>query len=154
MKTWTQMIADVHRQKRERDWTHLYWCIDLHDTIITGKYNKFNQGATIFPYAKETLDYLYNTNDNVIILWSSSYTDAMVDIVDRFKLKFHHFNNNPECPSNNLCDFNNKLYFNFLLDDKAGFDPNNDWLEIYNVLTNSNKKLSVKQKRMMEENVL
>ena len=147
------MIADVHRQKRERDWTTLYWCIDLHDTIITGKYNKFNQGATIFPYAKETLDYLYNTNDNVIILWSSSYTDAMVDIVDRFKLKFHHFNNNPECPSNNLCDFNNKLYFNFLLDDKACFDPNNDWLEIYNVLTNSTKKLSVKQKRMMDENV-
>ena len=43
MKTWTQMITDVHRQKRERDWSTLYWCIDLHDTIITGKYNKYNQ---------------------------------------------------------------------------------------------------------------
>ena len=153
MKTWTQMIADVHRQKRERDWTHLYWCIDLHDTIITGKYNKFNQGATLFPYAKETLDYLYNTNENIIILWSSSYTDAMVDIVDRFGLKFHHFNANPECPSNELCDFHSKLYFNFLLDDKAGFDPHNDWREIYEALTGSRRELTNKQKRMIEENL-
>ena len=153
MKTWTQMIADVHRQKRERDWTHLYWCIDLHDTIITGKYNRFNQGATLFPYAKETLDFLYKTNENIIILWSSSYTDAMIDIVDRFDLKFHHFNANPECPSNNLCDFRNKFYFNFLLDDKAGFDPHNDWREIYETLTNPPRELTNKQKRLIEESL-
>ena len=38
MKTWTQIIQHVQKQKIERNWTKLYWCIDLHDTIITGKY--------------------------------------------------------------------------------------------------------------------
>lgn len=131
MKTWSQFICYVHQQKHERDWSKLYWCIDLHDTIITGKYNRFNQGATIFPYAKETLDLLYNTDDNIIILWSSSHADAMTDAVKKFNLKFHHFNTNPECPSNELCNFDKKLYFNFLLDDKALFDPLTDWKEIY-----------------------
>lgn len=145
------MIEDVRRQKRERDWTTLYWCVDLHDTIVTGKYNRFNQGATLFPYAKETLDYLYSTNDNVIILWSSSYVDAMTDIVNRMGLKFHHFNANPECPSNELCDFKSKLYFNFLLDDKAGFDPYCDWKEIYETLTNTKSVLSTKNKRLLED---
>ena len=113
MKTWTQIIQHVQKQKIERNWTKLYWCIDLHDTIITGKYNKFNEGATIFPYAKETLDFLYNSNDNVITLWTSSYYGAMIDITNRFGLKFHHFNVNPGCPSTDLCDFKRKLYFNF-----------------------------------------
>jgi len=143
MKTWKQIIENTFAQKKVRGWTKLYWCIDLHDTIITGKYNKFNEGATIFPYAKETLDYLYNTNENTIILWSSSYVDAMIDIVNKMNLKFHFFNENPECPSNELCDFNNKLYFNFLLDDKAGFDPQKDWEEIYFTLVNQSKSLTL-----------
>jgi len=150
MKTWTQIISDVNRQKIERNWTKLYWCIDLHDTIITGKYNKFNEGATIFPYAKETLDFLFNNNDNVITLWTSSYYDAIMDITNRFGLKFHHFNVNPGCPSNDLCDFKRKLYFNFLLDDKAGFDPHNDWREIYDVLTNANPQI-IKNRRLLED---
>jgi hypothetical protein len=110
-----------------------------------------NEGATIFPYAKETLDYLYNSGDNIITLWSSSHYSSMIDVVDRFNLKFHYFNINPECPSNRLCDFQNKFYFNFLLDDKAGFDGNNDWHEIYEVLTNKTVFVSNKQKRLYED---
>ena len=34
MKTWTQVIQNVYKQKTERNWKELYWCIDLHDTII------------------------------------------------------------------------------------------------------------------------
>jgi hypothetical protein len=39
------------------------------------------------------------------------------------------------------------------LDDKAGFDPHHDWKEIYEALTNSKQPLTVKQKRMIEENL-
>jgi hypothetical protein len=39
--------------KKARGWTKLYWCIDLHDTVITGTYNRHNDGSKIFPYAKK-----------------------------------------------------------------------------------------------------
>jgi hypothetical protein len=118
----------------------LYWCIDLHDTIITGTYNRFNDGSVIYPYAKETLDYLFNSPDHYTILWTSSYITSIQDVVQRFDLNFNAINCNPECPSTDLCDFQDKFYFNFLLDDKAGFDGTKDWREIYEALTDVNKK--------------
>ena len=134
MKTISEIINRVLEQKKTRKWDNLYWAIDLHDTVITGKYNKFNDGAELYPHAKEVLDYLYNSKVHRTILWTSSYEDAVNDILKRFDLKFHYFNINPECPNNQLCDFSKKFYFNILLDDKASFDGTTDWLEIKNAL--------------------
>lgn len=153
MKSWTQIIQHVQHQKIERKWQKLYWCIDLHDTIITGTYNRFNDGAVIYPYAKQTLDYLFNSPEHYTILWTSSYLTSIQDVVQRFDLNFNAINCNPECPSTQLCDFQYKFYFNFLLDDKAGFDGNKDWQEIYESLTNVNKTYSTKQKRIMEDSL-
>ena len=140
MKTWTQIIQHVQSQKVERKWEKLYWGIDLHDTIITGTYNRLNSGAVIYPYAKETLDYLYNSPDHYTILWTSSYMTSIQDVVQRFDLNFNAINCNSECPNTSLCDFQDKFYFNFLLDDKAGFDGAKDWREIYETFTNVNNK--------------
>jgi len=134
MKTISDIIKRVMVQKEVRKWDNLYWAIDLHDTVITGKYNKFNDGSELYPHAKEVLDYLYNSKVHRTILWTSSYEDAVSDILNRFDLKFHYFNINPECSNNQLCDFSKKFYFNILLDDKAGFDGTVDWLEIKKVL--------------------
>jgi hypothetical protein len=54
--------------------------------------------------------------------------------MDKHDLQFHYVNHNPECPSDELCDFSKKFYMNILLDDKAGFDATTDWLEIKNEL--------------------
>jgi hypothetical protein len=153
MKTWTQIIQHVQKQKIERKWQKLYWAIDMHDTIITGTYNRFNDGAVIYPYAKETLDYLFNSPDHYTILWTSSYMTSIQDVVQRFDLNFNGINCNPECPNTTLCDFQNKFYFNFVLDDKAGFDGTKDWREIYEALTNTDKVYSTKQKRIMEDSL-
>jgi len=131
----------------------LYWAIDMHDTIITGTYNRFNDGAVIYPYAKETLDYLFNSPDHYTILWTSSYMTSIQDVVQRFDLNFNGINCNPECPNTTLCDFQSKFYFNFVLDDKAGFDGTKDWREIYEALTNTDKVYSTKQKRIMEDSL-
>jgi len=139
MKTWTQIITNTLDQQRVRRWSNVFWAIDLHDSVITGKYNRFNQGSTLYPYAKETLDLLYNSPIHRTTLWTSSYKDSAQEVIHRFDLKFHYFNANPECPNDELCDFGSKFYFNFLIDDKAGFDGNSDWEEIYNCL----KTLSV-----------
>jgi|688.fasta_scaffold25700_2 hypothetical protein len=153
MKTWTQIIQHVQKQKIERKWQKLYWAIDMHDTIITGTYNRFNDGAVIYPYAKETLDYLFNSPDHYTILWTSSYMTSIQDVVQRFDLNFNGINCNPECPNTTLCDFQSKFYFNFVLDDKAGFDGTKDWREIYEALTNTDKVYSTKQKRIMEDSL-
>ena len=136
MKTWKHIIESTLNQKSVRGWDKLYWSIDLHDTVITGKYNKFNLGAELYPYAKETLEFLYKSETHRTILWTSSYNDAILDLCKRFGLNFHYFNENPECPNGELCDFSKKFYFNFLIDDKSGFDGNVDWEEIYRILTN------------------
>ena len=133
MKNFKEILVYTYEQKKIRKWDKIYWAIDLHDTIIEGKYNKFNEGASIFPYAKETLDYLYNSEFHRTILWTSSYPEAVNDILKRFDLKFNYFNANPECPSNELCHFDNKFYFNLLLDDKSGFESS-DWKVIHETL--------------------
>jgi hypothetical protein len=134
MKTWKKIIDDVFEQKKSRGWTKLYWAIDLHDTVITGKYNLHNTGSEIYPYAKEVLDFLYRSEIHRTILWTSSYQTSIDEVIRRFGLKFHYIGKNPECPNTDLCSFDGKFYFNFLLDDKAGFDPYSDWEEIYKSL--------------------
>ena len=134
MKTIKDIIIRAINQKNERNYKHVYWAIDLHDTVIEGKYNRFNVGATVYPYVKEVLDYLYLSEDHRTILWTSSYEDSFNDILDKYKLNFHFFNGNPECPSTELCDFTDKFYFSIGLDDKFGFDPITDWLVIKETL--------------------
>jgi len=128
------MIRNALKQKAEKNWDRLYWAIDLHDTIITGTYNRFNHGSTIYPHAKEVLDFLHDHPEHQTILWSSSHDDALFDIIKRFDLRFNYINKNYEVPSNELCDFDKKLYFNLLIDDKAGFDGNTGWGDIKNEL--------------------
>ena len=140
------IVRNAFAEKKKRNWDRLYWAIDLHHTVITGTYNRFNDGATIYPYAKEVLDFLYEHPEHKTILWSSSYDDALHDITTRFDLKFNYINTNPEVPSNELCNFNNKLYFNILLEDKAGFDGNRGWGDIKNELIEQgiwNEKISI-----------
>jgi len=124
------MIGNALRQKAERKWSKIYWAIDLHDTVITGTYNKFNRGSQVFPYAKEVLDFLYHHPEHQTILWSSSYDESLNDIIARFNLRFNYINCNPEVDSDEICCFHKKFYFNILLDDKAGFDGNTGWLDI------------------------
>jgi hypothetical protein len=141
MKTWREHITSTYAQKRDKKWDKLYWIIDLHDTVITGKYNKFNVGAELYPYAKETLDFLHEHPVHQTILWTSSHDDALEEITTRFALKFNYLHTNPECPTTDMCNFDRKLYFNFILDDKALFDPLVDWKDIYNILIELNDSI-------------
>jgi hypothetical protein len=134
MRTIADNIRFALAQKTIRNWDTLYWAIDLHDTVITGKYNRFNEGAVLYPDAKVVLDFLHKSQDHRTILWTSSYQDSVANVLAKFDLKFHYLNENPECKSGELCDFRQKLYFNILLDDKAGFVGETDWTAIRNVL--------------------
>jgi hypothetical protein len=130
-------IRRAFEQKREKGWKKLYWCVDLHDVVIEGKYNKFNEGAAIFPHAKEFFQWANKRKDMILILWTSSYEEALDKTLLRLGeegILFHFVNANPLEKNNSLCDFNKKFYFNILLDDKAGFDGATDWGLIINEL--------------------
>lgn len=73
----------------------------------------------------------------VPILFTSSHKDAIdrqVSLLPHFGIWFKYINENPECPSTELCNFDSKFYFNILLDDKAGFVGDTDWLIIQHEL--------------------
>lgn len=45
-----------------------------------------------------------------------------------------YFNVNLDCQNTLTGDFTRKFYYDILLDDKAGFEPEKDWKEIYKML--------------------
>ena len=120
-------------EKAKRGWKKLFFCVDVHDVILEGKYNLMNEGADYLPNALKVLQYLSTRQDIVLILWTSSHpipTSKVLDILEKEGVMFKYVNENPECPNNELCDFRRKFYFNVLLDDKAGFDGATDWFLI------------------------
>ncbi len=127
-------IARAFQQKRDRKWSVLYWCIDLHDCIIPGTYTRENEGRRLYPGAEEVLKHLSVRSDMRIILWSSSHKDSVNEIMtwlfDEHGILIDYFNENPEVKTDCLCNFGRKFYFNVLLDDKAGFDGKTDWFLI------------------------
>lgn len=129
----TDVFKNAFRLKAQRGWSKVFIVIDLHGTIITPEYNKNNTGAKTYEHAEDVLRYWTKRNDLVLILWTSSYLSNCQDILAELFLKgvnFDYFNENPMEKSNGLSDFSSKFYFNVLLDDKAGFDPDKDWLRL------------------------
>ena len=130
-------IERAFADKKRKGWEKLYFCIDLHDVIINGTYDKFNDGAKVYPYCAEFFKWAASREDICIILWTSSYKSAITEICKRLRksgIHFDYINENPECPPNHLCDFSRRFYFNVLLDDKAGFEGATDWELIINEL--------------------
>lgn len=137
MSTYYNLIKRTYEQKNLRKWEVLFWCIDLHDVIIEGKYSKFNEGREFAPGANRVLKFLSGRYDTRLILWTSSHKGPIKDIRDwmaESSVLFDYVNENPMCESTDLCSFDKKFYFNLLLDDKAGFDWRTDWLEIERAL--------------------
>lgn len=123
-------IERAFRDKARRGWDRLYVCIDVHDVILEGKYNRMNVGASYFPNALKVLRQWSNRPDMILILWSSSHDDALEQVLADLRqegVKFEFVNGNPECPNTPICNFDRKFYFNILLDDKAGFEGESDW---------------------------
>lgn len=126
-------IERAFADKKRRNWEKLFVCIDVHDVILEGTYNLMNQGANYMPNALKVLQNWTKRSDMSLILWSSSHvipTAKVVDDLEREGVHFDYVNENPECPNTELCDFRKKFYFNILLDDKAGFVGQTDWILI------------------------
>ena len=129
-------IKSAFKKRKERKWDKMYWCIDVHDTILKGEYSS-NQTYNPSPDAIEILEWLTKREDMVIIIWTSSYGPDYDNLhswfLDNTNIKFNYFNHNPECGDTDYAQFNEKFYFKILLDDKAGF-VESDWKVIKETL--------------------
>ena len=140
------MISDAIKTAFEKKmrrgwdkWPKMYWAIDLHDVIIPGTYTINNEGRQLYPYAKEVLQWLTGREDMCLILFTSSHTSSIAEILtwlEKEEIEVDYVNENPECLSNELCSFDSKFYFDMLLEDKAGFVGFSDWLSIKHTLIN------------------
>lgn len=133
-----KLIEKAYQKKQDKGWDILYWAIDLHDTVFPGHYSN-DDPIILYPFAKEVLQALTGREDTRLIAFTSSYFYVFGQINkwlwDNHKIKFDYINGNPECKNTTYASFNHKFYFNILLDDKAGFDGEKDWIEIYRTLT-------------------
>lgn len=118
---------------RKRGWDAIYWAIDLHDTCIVSNYNANDLPTDFLPGAKEVLRRISKRPDCRLIMYTCSYPHEIVKYLKFFEehgIHFSYVNKNPEVPDTAFGFFQDKFYFNILLDDKAGFDGESDWFVI------------------------
>jgi hypothetical protein len=122
---------------RQRNWEKIYVLVDIHDTIFEACYHNKEEHKW-YPFAKEALELMSYASNISLILWTSSYRDAIESVYgETFRknhIKFDYININPETKNNDLSCFDEKTYFNVGIDDKFGFDADTDWKVVYDYL--------------------
>lgn len=134
----TNAIRNAYRTARSRSWKKVYWAVDLHGVCFHSTYGKGSY-KFIGNHVARTLKLISDRPETVIILWSSIHKDEEQDIIQYFAdngIKVSYFNHNPEIQNTVTGNFDTKFYFSVLLDDKAGFDPSEDWDQIYDLFIN------------------
>jgi len=136
MKHW---ILKMFKHSFEKQWYETYWAFDIHGTILIPTYRKNSFDSDFYPWAKETLQLLSKRDDIILILYTSSYPEEIEHYQKVFKennINFKYVNENPEIDTakGNFGYYKNKFYFNTLFDDKAGFSPELEWLELFSFL--------------------
>lgn len=126
-------LKTQYRRLKERNWDYIYIAVDLHGTCIEANYSYTNTPTTIFKEAIKPLRLMSRNLHFKLIMWTCSHPEQIVLYNKLFKdegIIFDYFNENPEVVTEGPLAYGNydkKLYFNLLLDDKAGFDPSTDW---------------------------
>ena len=122
-------IYRAFKSAKNKNWNVIYFAIDLHETCLVANYGKGSY-KWISNTAREVLKKISDRKDCKIILWSSVYADEESDIIKFFNeagINVLAFNNNPEVKNTASGNFDTKFYFNILIDDKAGFNWQEDW---------------------------
>lgn len=126
-------IFKSFRMKAERGWDTLYVAIDLHGTLV----KPGHEHIEFYPHAIDVMKWFNNRSDFKVILWTSSHDAEIKSFLAACALNGIHvdfINENPIEPDSALACFDKKFYFNILLDDKAGFVGETDWLLIKTLL--------------------
>ncbi len=130
----------------KKEWYDTYWAFDIHGTILKPSYDLNETSFEFYPYAKEALRLISKREDIHMIMYTCSYPHEIQKYLTHFTLNsisFDHVNKNPGISSNmgNFGFYDEKFYFNVLFEDKAGFDPETEWEEVFDLMEMYNKEL-------------
>lgn len=120
--------------KQQKNWDYIYVAIDLHGTIMPERKSK-DGVFSFFPHAKKALQLMSQREDLRLILFTGSkksYVNKFLKYAKENQIHFDFANENPDAMKSSRESFcaKSKLYYNVLLDDRAGFEPG-DWKYLY-----------------------
>jgi len=123
-----------------KGWDKTYWFFDLHSTVIKPNYEYGNIPKEFYPHAKEVLQMLSDRDDVCMAIYTCSHPHEVEQYKAYFEeqgIKFQFVNKNPEVTSveGGYGYYEDKPYMNVLFEDKAGFDPEHEWEEVREYLT-------------------
>ena len=120
-----------------KNWDRIYIFVDLHSTAILPDYKDKSQPIQMYPYAEDTLRLLTKRKDIILVMYTCSSLKTIDKYITEFaalNITFDYINENPEVTTSSspYGNYDKKPYFNLLLDDKCGFEPDIDWLTLLN----------------------
>lgn len=124
------------KMKEDKGWKHLYFMVDVHNTIIKPTYDSSDR-FEYFPYAQETLRLLSSRSDVKLIMWTSTYPVTIESYQEQFKdsgIIFDFVNENSDIKNDSIRYFDTKFFYDIGIDDKFGFEAEKDWKEVYEYL--------------------
>lgn len=125
------MIIDAIKKEfikaKERQWDKLYVFVDFHEVIMKPDYQSEDPVVAYYPFAKELLQHLSDREDICLIAWTCSnpsQTNGYLQVMSNDGIEFEYVNKNPEVKSKQAFGYyEDKPYYNILIDDKAGVMP-------------------------------
>lgn len=133
-----KVIKKTFESAKVKKWDRTFWAFDVHETIVIPNYKYGDIPKEFYPFAKEVLQEISNRKDIDLIMFTSSWPEEIEEYKKFFKenkINFKYVNENPDVSNFGYGFYERKFYFNILFEDKAGFDPYTDWVEIKEVLS-------------------
>jgi len=135
-----EVFEKAFRLKENRNWECIAVAVDLHGTVFVPTYSE-SLAKEFYPHAKECLQLLTKKKDVLMYMYTCSHFRDRVSTSSYLRLhdiamyiEAHEVMDKMEVKNNEFQDFVDKPYFNVLLDDKAGFDPDRDWVALLKYL--------------------
>jgi hypothetical protein len=133
------ILINHFEYKEKRGWDKTYWFFDIHGTILKPNYQYGKIPKEFYPHAKEAMQLISKLYDVCMVLYTCSHPHEIEQYLEFFKennINFHYVNENPEVVTdlNGYGCYDKKPYINVLFEDKAGFNPETEWLEVLELL--------------------
>lgn len=132
----THAIKRAFDRAVEKKWDKIYVGVDLHGVVIKPDYtDEEKTSLDYYPLAKSCLQKLSQRDDVCLIMYTCSHPrelEAYQRLFDADGIHFDHINKNPEVHNTRYGNYTDKPYFDILLEDKAGFYPETDWITLIN----------------------